>query len=140
MPLVLLLVAAVAVWYFFLRPKTDDKINLPSNPNLNEAASFTKDMTGMFTKLTDTLTGVKDEATATAALPKLEGFGGDIDKMKAVFDKIPEAARGPIKTALTEGLGKLKELVAKVLAMPGVGDKLKPVLDGIMSKLGGFGA
>jgi hypothetical protein len=140
MPLLLLLVAAVAVWYFFLKPKGDTSATHPANTALANPTTFATNLTGMFTKMTDTLNGVKDEATATEALPKLQGFSSDIDNMKALFDKIPEAARGPIKTVVTEHLGKFKDLVAKILAMPGVGEKLKPVVDGIVSKLGAFGA
>jgi hypothetical protein len=52
---------------------------------------------------------------------------------------MPAAGKDTIMAFTADHLGKLKELVAKVLALPGVGDKIKPAVDEIIGKLAGFG-
>jgi hypothetical protein len=49
------------------------------------------------------------------------------------------AGQTTIKTLVKSAQAKLKELVDKVLAIPGVGEKIKPVVDSIMAKLTDLG-
>ncbi|MBX7105478.1 MAG: DUF937 domain-containing protein [Gemmataceae bacterium] len=144
LPLFLVLaIAGGAYWWFNIRPGQVPN-PLPKAPDVSalaaEAAAFTKDLSGVFASLTESLNTVKDAATAETALPKLKDAGEKAAGLKVVWDKIPAAAQGPAKAALTTGLTKLKELVEKVLAIPGVGDKLKPTLDEVMKTLTALGA
>jgi hypothetical protein len=108
-----------------------DRFALPSV----EVTKLGSDLSGMLGSLTDTLTGVKDAASAEAALPKLTDLNGKLDDAKVSWDKLPEAGRTAINSALKSALASLKELVNKVLEIAGVGDKIKPVVDPIMTKL-----
>jgi hypothetical protein len=103
-----------------------------------DAAKFSTDLGAIYTQLTELLGGVKDVPTAEVAAPKLTDLTPKIDGLKALWDKIPDSAQAAVAKVTTDHLGKLKELVAKVLALPGVGEKLKPILDSLVSKLAGF--
>jgi hypothetical protein len=88
--------------------------------------------------VTSTLSGITDAASAEAALPKLDQLSTQIDGLKGLFGKLPAAARSTITKAVADSTGKLMELITKVSAIPGVGEKLQPVLDGIVKKLKDF--
>jgi hypothetical protein len=97
-----------------------------------------KDMTNFFTSTTEALSGIKDEATAESALPKLRDLKGNLDGIKALWDKLASDGKATITRLVTSKLDALKELVAKVEAIPGVGPKIKPVLDPIVDGLAAF--
>jgi hypothetical protein len=48
---------------------------------------------------------------------------------------LPEAGRTTIGALVQDALAKLKDLAGNVLAIGGVGDLIKPVVDAIMTKL-----
>ena len=62
------------------------------------------------------------------------------DALKALWNKIPAEARATVAKLTVEHLDTLKGVVSKVLEIPGVGEKLKPILDAIITKLAGFSA
>jgi hypothetical protein len=93
------------------------------------------ELAGAFSSLTDSLKGIKDAATAEAALPELTKINGKLDHAKASMDKLPTEGKATIISLLKPALVNLKELTDKVLAMAGVSEKIKPVIDGITGKL-----
>jgi hypothetical protein len=86
--------------------------------------------------LTETLTGVKDVASAEAALPKLQDLSTKLDVAKATMDKLTDAGKATISTLVKSTQGKLKGLADEALAIPGVGEKLRAIVDSILAKLG----
>ena len=90
-----------------------------------DAGKLAGELTGLFTSATDTLTNVKDAATAEAAVPKLGDLFPKIDQLKMLWDQLPAGAKAPLIAGLSGRLDKLKDLIAKVLALPGVAEKLK---------------
>ena len=111
------------------------KVDLPLLP---DPAKLGTDLTSVFTSLTDILGGVKDVPTAQAAAPKLTDLTPKLDGLKSLWDKVPAAGKSALTKIAADHLGKLKELVAKVLAIPGVSEKLKPILDILLAKLTAF--
>lgn len=103
-------------------------------------ADMLKGITDSFGEITKTLGAVKDEATATAALPQLsklaETFGGMTDK----FGGLPASAKTAVAGIFESSLGELKPMLEKLLAIPGVEAILKPAIDALMAKLGAFKA
>ena len=89
----------------------------------------------VYSQAIEYLTSVKDVPTAEAAAPKLQGLDATIDRLKPLIDALPDSAKSAIAEVQTKYLTQLKDLIAKVLAIPGVGDKLKPLVDGLLSKL-----
>ncbi len=99
---------------------------------------LTGDVTGMFNQASETLGGITDIDSATAAVPGLEELGGKVAGLPDMFDKVPEAARGPLQGVVGEGLGSLQPIIDKVMAIPGVGAVLEPILEPILETLGGL--
>lgn len=98
-----------------------------------------KNAAGTFGKITESLGGVTDEASAEAAAPQLEEATNELDGLAGKFSALP----GPIKSQLTGKIGEyteqFEELANKVTSIPGVGGILGPHVDkirGIISSLG----
>ena len=74
-------------------------------------------------------------ASAQAALPKLQDAVTSVDGITAMAAKLTPAQRTMLSGLITAALPSLKDLVAKVLAIPGVGDVVKPTADALMAKV-----
>lgn len=136
-PLLILAVAGYFGWQYWQNQQVKPPIVDAGKGLLNvgEVTKFTNDIKGWFTGATETLNGIKDEATATAAMPKLTDMASKLDGFKSMMDKVPTAAKGGIMTLMKDSLKSLTELINKVLAMPVVGEKLRPVLGELTTKL-----
>jgi hypothetical protein len=97
-----------------------------------------KEMGGVFTTLTSTLNGIKDEASAKAALPKLEELSGNVDNLSGLFGQLPAAAKTGVASLVKDNLGGLESVISKVTALPGVGSVIQTVLDSIVKSLSGL--
>jgi hypothetical protein len=134
LPAAALAAIALVVWWF-VQSGPSTLLNVPT-ANVTQLST---DLTGDFKSLTDSLTGIKDAASAEAALPKLAELSGKLDGMKALVDKLPEAGKAKITELIKPNLGKLEDQFAKLLWIPGVGDKIQPAVDGILGKLASLG-
>jgi len=120
------------------------------NESMNEALNAVRGVEGgseMVQSIRDVvggiagaLAGVKDEASATAAAPELTNFSESLSKMNETFAKLPGPAKEVLAGIFEKALGDLKPQVEKILALPGVDKILKPVLDGLLEKMGSFKA
>jgi predicted negative regulator of RcsB-dependent stress response len=84
---------------------------------------------------TSALEGITDKASAEAALPSLEAVQAKIDELGGSVENLPDAAKESLASLLADGMPTLRELVAKVEGIDGVGPVVKPTLDAIMAKL-----
>ena len=96
---------------------------------------LTKEAGSIADSLKTTLGEIKDVESAKAALPKLEEVNLNLDKLVGLVDQIPEAVRPALASALKANRAKLEETIEKVVAIEGVGEIVKPVLDQIVAKL-----
>jgi hypothetical protein len=94
-----------------------------------------KEATTLADTLTSTLGEIKDVESAKAALPKLEEVNLGLDKIVGLVDQIPEAARPALAGLLKTHSAKITDTISKVVAIEGVGEIVKPVLDQIVAKL-----
>jgi hypothetical protein len=135
---VLLVALGLLLWYY-LRPA--EPVKLPGNTGLAKQItksaedSLKENINSFFTTATESFSGIKDAASADAALPKLKELAGQADDLKKSFALLPEAGKGAMKTLLGSSIDKLKAVVDKLMALPGVGEKLKPVVELMMAKL-----
>jgi hypothetical protein len=88
-----------------------------------------------FTGLTGALGGITDVASAQAALPKLQEAAGAVDQVSGVAGKFSADQKAMVGTLIKTALPGLNDTITKVEAIPGVGDLVKPVIDGIIAKL-----
>jgi hypothetical protein len=79
--------------------------------------------------------GVTDVESAKAALPTLQELTAKADELSQSVSSLPEGAKSAIASVMESGLGELKTLVEKVLALPGVEEVLKPAIGDLMEKL-----
>jgi hypothetical protein len=121
--------AALAALLYILWPKAQ----------LPEVAQLTKDVNGTFTSLTSTLSGIKDVASAEAAMPALTELSSKLNGMQAAMDKLPATARSAVTELIKPGLEKLRDQFNRVLMIPGVAGSIRPSIEGIVGKLTNLG-
>lgn len=151
-PLVALAALLALLWFFFGRGPAEEPVDepvvagdvLPPAPapapapapvSGPDAAQLTTDVNGLFSGLTKALETVKDSESAAAAIPQLTELKGKLDLIKAGWEKLADSAKPAVAAAVATGLDALKALVAKVMELPGVKEKLQPVVDGLMEQL-----
>ena len=105
-------------------------------PNVSELKT---ELTDTFSKLTEALTSVKDVPTAEAALPTLRDLEGKLDRARTTMNEMGEAGKTTIGALVKTTKGKIVELIEKVLAIPGMGEKIKVVAESIKTKLSDLG-
>ena len=85
--------------------------------------------------LKTTLQGISDAASAKAALPPLEKEGKEFDKLRDLAGKLPSDGKSAFAAFVAQLRPAIDDLFNKVLAIPGVGDIAKPVIDGLRARL-----
>jgi hypothetical protein len=151
LPLVTVAILGLLGWYFLGQPPREPAPAVETIPvdaakpadvanraAVSEIAELTDQLSKVYTSAIEDLTSVKDVPTAEAAAPKLERLSGTIDSLKPLIDRLPESGKSAIAAIQTKYFDRLKDLVEKVLSIPGVGEKLKPIVDGLMTKLTGI--
>jgi hypothetical protein len=81
------------------------------------------------------LQDVKDEATAQAALPKLNEATSQFDQLIGLLDQMSPETRKAVAETFAAIRPTLDQLLDKALAIPGVGAVIKPVVEAIRAKL-----
>lgn len=103
------------------------------------AAAPAQDLTGLATKaigaLTTSLGTIKDEATATAAVPALKDVASQVDGLKAAAALLSGDARAPITAAISSALPGITAAIEKATGIPGVGAIITPVLQPVVANL-----
>jgi hypothetical protein len=135
-----LLVIAAAAWYFL--GGMGHSVKEAAEQAAGSATALVVDgvdvnaqLTTAFDGLKTTLGGITDAASAQAALPKLQEAVTSVDGLTAMAAKLTPTQRTMLSGLITAALPTLKELIAKVLAIPGVGDIVKPTADALMAKV-----
>lgn len=108
---------------------------VPALPAMPSVARVKEDVLGITSTLTKTLTGITDAATAKTAMPMLTEVNTRLDAVTELWNKLPEAGRMAVGTAMKPALGSLRDMSTKVLGIAGLDEQFKPLLDQIMAKL-----
>jgi len=94
----------------------------------------------LFNGLTKVLGGVKDEASAKAALPDLEKFGPLLKTLESETEKLPADEKPAFAKVIADNLGLLKKVIDTAMAIPGVKDLLGPVVGPMLETIKKLGA
>ncbi len=86
--------------------------------------------------LTAQLGGIKDEATAKAAVPGLTDIAKQIDGVKTAAGLLSGDAKKPIAAMVASALPGITAAVEKAVGIPGVGALISPVLGPMINNLG----
>ena len=109
------------------------------SPVTDQVTRLTGQVTTFFRSATDTITGIKDTASAEAAVPKLRELSTTLDTIRVTMNQLPSDVRAKV-VALVQELGtKLIPTLDAVIAIPAVGDTIKPFVDELRSKLHAMG-
>ncbi len=111
------------------------KAAMPAGVNFDEISGNLNDVFG---STTETLSGITDAESATAAIPALEDVSGKLGGLNDVMTRLPDAAKGPLQSIVSGGLGSLQPVIDKVMGLPGIGPILEPVVGPMVEMLSGM--
>ena len=144
-PVLILAAIALAAWYLLNSQRPQQAVDAAKTAVSSTYDSLKGVMVGgadLSTTVSNTmgsirtsLEGVKDAATAQAALPKLSDAVGQLDKLVAATNQLAPNVRKALAVAIAAVRPSLDQLADKVLAIPGVGAVIKPAIDAIRAKL-----
>ena len=136
LPLLAVLIVGGLLWWWGTRSTPQQAVPVtPPAIGTDQVTRLTGQVTDFFRTATDTFTGVKDAASAEAAAPKLRELSTRLDTMRVAMNQLPADARAKL-VALVKDLGaKLTPAIEATMAIPTVGDTLKPYVDDLRSKL-----
>ena len=106
-----------------------------ATPAQDESARLIGDATVLIKDATDSVGSIKDEASATAALPKLTDINTKLAGLQSQWAKLPQPIQKTVSDALRPLIAKLREACQPVLALPIIGDKVKPIVDEMLGQL-----
>jgi len=140
LPVLAVLIVAGLLWWWGTRSTPQQAVPVtPPVVGTDQVARLTGQVTDFFRSATDTFTGIKDAASAEAAVPKLRELSTRLDTMRGALNQLPADARAKL-IALVKDLGaKLLPTIEAATAIPAVGDRLKPYVDDLRSKLNALG-
>jgi hypothetical protein len=134
------LVLLGALVYFANRPRAEvplQTVQIPpvQAPQLPDLTQVRNEYSGAVSSLTNSLSGIKDAASADSALPTLHDLDNKLDTVKSWTDKLPDTAKSSISQFASSGLSGLVDRMNNVLTVPGVSDRIRPTLNSIVAKL-----
>jgi hypothetical protein len=139
--LIPLLLIAAALWYFLGQGTRPDAVTgtggtTPSAAEiLVDGVDVGKQAMTTLDGLKTALGGITDVATAQAALPKLQEAVTAIDGLSGAAAKLSGEQKTAFAALIAAALPAVKETAGKVLAIEGVGDLARPVVDSLIAKL-----
>jgi hypothetical protein len=152
LPIAALVAIALLGWRFLMPGSPENAADVATNAASSAAESVTAafpsiDVEGtdvgaafgnIFSTATETVSGITDVDSATAALPSFESITGEVDGLSGLWDKVPEAGRGQLGGLVSEGISSLTPALEKVNELPGVSGVIGPVTDTLLEKLQAF--
>jgi hypothetical protein len=138
-----LVVAAGLIWYL-LASHTDEvaqQLPQPTSPAIMLAGvDVGKELRDSVAVTRTTLQKITDIASAKAAVPVLRDASIQIEKVNTALNQLPEEQRKVLIGQAASATAALNPLVDKVLAIPGAGEVLKPVVDPLKTRLADLSA
>ncbi len=127
--------AAIALggWWWF------SGVRQPAIPAVPKIVFNNQDVGGQVGSVVEglrgTLAGIKDEASARTALPRLQETAKQLDTLNEVRGRMPADAKKGLASYVGTLMPIIRPLAEKALATAGVGAIAKPVLDQILGRL-----
>jgi hypothetical protein len=140
LPLLAVLIVGGLLWWWGTR-STPQRVAPVAPPTIgtDQIANLTGQVTDFFRTATDTFSGIKDTASAEAAAPKLRELSTRLDTLRGAMNQLPAEARARVVALVKELGAKLLPTMEAAMALPMVGDTLKPYVDDLRSKLNAMG-
>jgi hypothetical protein len=115
----------------------------PSTPSAAQQAAaqiaeFAAKTNGTLSTITSTLAGITTAEQAPAAVPRLEQSARELSELSRNFSQLPPTARSALAGPMQSALNALSEQSARAMAVPGVAETLRPVIDRITTAVANF--
>ena len=135
--LVPLVILAGVLWYLF-NNQPEQVTQQPATPASSVVVGgvdVSKQLSDSLAAIRTSLQGITDEASAKAALPNLQEVKTQVDKVTSLVGQLSPEQRKIIVGLVGPAMATLNQLFDKVLAIPGVGEVLKPTIDALKANL-----
>ena len=118
-------------WYVFGKSAPDGADKMAMAPGAHimlNGADVTNQATVSLGGLTSAIAGIKDVASAKAALPAFDTAAKDLGKLQTDSAALPADGKKALGSLVGGLIAKMTPILATASAIPGVGDVLKPAL------------
>jgi Bacterial protein of unknown function (DUF937) len=133
LPVLAVVIVAALLWWW------NSSMRVPEQTaTATLVTSLTGQVNDFFQSATNTFAGIKDAASAEMAVPKLRELSTRLDSMRVAMDQLPVDARNRLVALVKDSSAKLMPAMDSVMAMPGVGDTIKPLIDELRRKINGM--
>jgi hypothetical protein len=115
-----------------------DSIGAPSRAVSGAAASssdLVNETSKLITDATSTLGDIARGASAETTVPKLKEINEKLAGMKSMWNTLPESARATAQNGLTPLVSKLEAAAQPVMALPAVGESIRPYITEMLKNL-----
>jgi len=85
--------------------------------------------------LTATMESVKDPASATAAMPRIQQAAKEIERLAVQASQLPASARTALADATRDQMAKLNTVIDSATGLPGVGPQLQQVASTLRGRM-----
>ena len=125
----------LGAWYF-VGSSGSRQVAFPAAPKITVGSQDVGAQLGSVVEgLRGTLTGMKDDASAKAALPRLQETAKQLDTLNGLRGQLPAEAKKSLAGYAGSLIPLLRPLIDKALAASGVGPIAKPILDQILNRI-----
>ena len=107
----------------------------PAAPGAIVGTNLQSQIASAIASLNGTLRGVKDQASATEALPKLQQASSELERLNGLAARLPFEARDRLAETNKAATAQLKTALDTVNAMPGLASDVQPVIASLQGKL-----
>lgn len=116
-------------------------MNEPAGAQMPQASTTVKaNLNDTLSSVSSTLKGITDQASADKAEPQLNQLNTKLAGLRSSWDTLPTPAKTSISSSVQTMSASIPSDIARIRAIPGVGDKLKPTLDQLEKLVSGFSA
>jgi hypothetical protein len=135
--LIPLVILAGVLWYLFNNQpvQVTQQPATPASSVVVGGVDVSKQLSDSLAALRTSLQGITDQASAKAALPNLQDVKTQVDKVTSLVGQLSPEQRKIIVGLVGPAMATLNQLFDKVLAIPGVGEVLKPTIDALKANL-----
>ena len=107
----------------------------PALPEVIAKTDVGKLIVNILEETKGSISGVRDAATAQAALPRIQDVSSRLEKLNTQAAALNPDARRALATWVTSQHGLIRTAITNTLGIPGVSALLKPVLEQVLARI-----
>ena len=130
-----LIVLAILGWFALQFFSGQKEMEQTSQSEMSTEIDFGEQVGTMFKNTSDTFGKITDVPTANEQLPNLENLVKDFTGFSTDLGGVDDAVRGPVITLAKDAFSELQPVVDKTMAIPGVGDVIKPATESLIEQI-----